>query len=188
MRTIKLLLSVFILICLAGFLTTARTQCCAEPTFEVSSINGRAYVELPNGQTITRFQQTIRDSIGDTFNGDGIGEASSYAGTDGCYYAGAPFPPTSTVSGGSWIVGVNKGLAINGTNQWGWDFDGNGANVVTAVRQHAKLPCVDHVPQTMYFGSGCVGAYPYYSNVQTITITGTTVSNCRGGVCDTFNY
>jgi hypothetical protein len=165
-----------------------QVQPCAFPTFELSSIQGRANVEIPGGQTITRFQQTIGDTVGDIFNGDSVTESSGYAGTNGCYYPGAPFPPTSTVSGGTWYVGQNDGLAVNGTNHWGFDYDGDTATLVTTIRQHASLPCVDHVPQTMYIATSCATPYPYYSNVQTVTISNTTVSNCRGGVCDTFTY
>lgn len=161
---------------------------CRVPTFELSSIQGRALVEIPGGQTVTRFQQTIGDSTGDVFNGDSITEYSGYAGTNGCYYPGAPFPPTSTVTGGTWYVGQNDGFAVNGTNQWGYDYDGDTASLVTTIRQHASLPCVDHIPQTMYIGTSCATPIPYYSNVQTVTISATTVSNCRGGVCDTFTY
>jgi hypothetical protein len=183
-----MLLSLLLIVCLAGLLSTANTQCCLEPTFELSSVKGRALIEIPNGQTVTKFQQTVGDTLGDIFNGDLVNEGSGYAGTDGCWYPGAPFPSTSVVSGGSWTVGSNFGFAINGTNQWGYDFDGDASDIVADVRKNAKLPCTDHTPQTMYFASSCVGAYPYYSNVQTVTITSTTVSNCRGGICDTFNY
>jgi hypothetical protein len=121
---------------------------CLFPTSELSSKNGRAYVEIPGGQTITRFQQTVGDNAGHVFNGDSVTEASPYAGANDCYYAGAPFPPTSTVSNGTWYVGANQGLAVNGTNQWGYDYDGDAATLVTTIRQHASLPCTDHVPQT----------------------------------------
>jgi hypothetical protein len=128
------------------------------------------------------------DSTGDVFNGDSVTEASGYAGTNDCYYPGAPFSPTSTVSGGTWYVGQNQGFAVNGTNQWGYDYDGDTASLVTTIRKNASLPCVDHVPQTMYIVTRCATPIPYYSNVQTVTISATTVSNCRGGRCDTFTY
>jgi len=167
---------------------TQPVSVCPTPTSELSSIQGRAYVEIPGGQTVTRFQQTVSDGAQDVFNGDSVTEASGYAGTNGCYYPGAPFPPTSTVTGGTWTIGQNNGFAVNGTNQWGFDYDGDAASLVTTIRQHASLPCVDNVPQTMYIATSCATPIPYYSNVQTVTISATTVSNCRGGVCDTFTY
>jgi len=188
MRVFLALSAAATLVLLAGLLTTAYPQCCAEPTFELSSAQGRATIEVPGGQTVTLFQQAIGDNSGDIFNGDTVTESSGYAGTNGCYYSGAPFPKTSTVSGGSWVVGQTDGAAVNGTNQWGYDLDGDSTSLVTMIRQHAKLPCTDDVPQTMYIATSCSIPYPYYSNVQTVTISKTTVSNCRGGVCDTFTY
>ena len=188
MRILTLILTTSTVILVAGLMTTANAQCCVFPTYEHSTIQGRAYVEIQGGQTVTRFQMNLGDSGGDIFNGDTVTEDSTYAGANGCYYPGAPFPSTSVVSGGTWTIGQNDGLAVNGTNQWGFDYDGDTANLVTLIRQHATLPCVDHVPQTMYIATSCAIPYPYYSNVQTVTISKTTVSNCRGGICDTFTY
>ena len=73
---------------------------CPFPNSELSSIQGRALVEIVGGQTIKRFQQTIGDSMEDVCNGDSVTEASGYAGTRLlCYNPGAPFSPTSTVRG-----------------------------------------------------------------------------------------
>jgi len=125
MQIVALLSTLVTLIGLGALLTPAHTQqCCVEPSFELSSAQGRATLELPYGQTVTRFQQTLGDISGSVFNGNTVNEASSYAGTDGCWYSGAPFPPTSTVTGGHWIVAQNYFPAVNGTNQWGYDYNG----------------------------------------------------------------
>ena len=173
---------------LAAFSGDATATCCYEPTTEVSNPVKEATTVIPGGITVTMFQQTVSDSYGNNFDGTEVSESSPYGGTDHCWYSGAPFPSTSKVTGGEWFVGESHGFdgAVNGTNQWGYDLDGFDLTLVDDIRSHAALPCTNNTPQQM--GSTityCVQGYPYYFNVQTNTITATTVENCRGGYCKT---
>jgi hypothetical protein len=135
--------------------------------------------------------QTLGDTYGDYFDGDEVLEASGYRGANNCWYVGAPFDNWTTVNGSHWYVAQNdaKNLGIvNGHNQWGIDLDGNITGLIALIRSHAVLPCTDYIPRTMYiYVSSCI-SYPYYSNVQTVTISAKQVVNCRGGVCDTITY
>ena len=163
-----------------------RAQCCIQPNTETSAVVNHYFI------TVTAFQQSVSDGAGDNLNGLGVQEGTISPGSDGCYYSGAPFPPTSSVTGGLWTIGGAdpNGLSTNGTNQWGTDLDGNSATLIDTIRAHVALPCTDHIPQTMYSQTTCNSAYsyPYFYNTQTVTINASTVTNCRAGVCDTINW
>jgi hypothetical protein len=159
---------------------------CVRPTSEASSAVGRWLV------TITAFQQSVI-AIGNP-SGLMVHESSPYPGINGCWYTGAPFDPTSTVSGGEWTIGGWDPnpllLSINGPYQWGSDVDGDTPALIGTIRAHAALPCTDNIPQTMASQTSCnLGSYnTYFFNTQTVTITSAAVTNCRAGVCDTINY
>src|SRR5690242_558134 len=129
MRLALVFAAMGILACLLGLVGNANAQdCCIEPSFEHSSNKGPATLHMSGGATVTMFQQTLGDTYGDYFDGDEVLEASGYAGTDDCWYVGAPFGKTTTVNGSHWYVAQNdvKNLGIpNGHNQWGIDLDGN---------------------------------------------------------------
>jgi hypothetical protein len=165
---------------------TGPADVCIAPTAETSAVVGHALT------TVTAFRQTVSDPQGDNLNGLGVKEITYSPGIEGCYYSGAPFGPTSSVSGGIWTIGGSdpSGIASNGTNQWGTDLDGDAPSIIPGIRAHVALPCVDHIPQTMLSQMTCNAAYayPYFFNTQTVTINPTTVVNCRAGICDTINY
>lgn len=169
----------------------SHAQCCAGPTEETSilPVAGRQHT------TISAFQQNVQPNLtGQSIAGVYVAEESLTEGTDYCYYPGAPFPPTSTVTGGQWTIGGfdPQEFVINGPTQWGTDLDGDPPAVIDGIRGNASLPCTDNVPQTMYSGDTCnPGPYPgntYFYDVQTVTVTSSTVTNCRAGQCDTIDY
>lgn len=166
---------------------TAGATCCGGPTGETSAAVGRYLI------TISAFRQTDVPNIANcNINGLLVQERTIYAGANECYYSGAPFPPKSTVSGGTWTIGGSdpNGIASNGSDQWGTDLDGDTTGLIGDIRQHAKTPCTDHVPQTMVSQTVCnkgIGD-PYYFNVQTVTIDPKFVENCRSGKCDRVEY
>ena len=160
--------------------------CCIVPTGETSVALSPYLVP-----TVTPFQMTLIVPGGYNVDGYIVSEETVSPGVNGCYYTGAPFPPTSSITGGTWTVGGTdvSDPAANGVNQWGVDLDGDSGTLIATIREHAVLPCTDHVPQTMLTNSNCnaVSTDPYYYNVQTVTITSTNVTNCRGGVCQTIS-
>lgn len=185
-----LYLSCFALAAASGL---ARAQCCIEPTSETSKFVYR--VEAPQSAfpTLSAFQQTVSDSNGDNLNGLGVREGTPIPDSNPCHGVGAPFAPTSSVSGGTWVIGAPDpyGSSTNGINQYGSDVVGIPPGFIDWIRANIPLPCTIMVPQTMYSSTTCNPAYarPYFSDTQTITINASTVTNCRAGVCDApINY
>lgn len=169
----------------------SQAQCCAGPSGETSILPVAGHYLV----TISAFQQNDQPNItGQSIAGVYVAEESLTSGTNYCYYTNAPFPPTSTVTGGQWVIGGPdpQGYAANGPNQWGTDLDGDTPTLIGDIRNNAALPCTDNVPQTMYSGDSCnPGPYSgntYFYNTQTVTVTSSTVTNCRAGQCDTINY
>jgi hypothetical protein len=184
LRCMLLAISAFVVLAYPNLLVHA--QCCIGPTTETSSVVNHYLI------TISAFQQTVSDSAGDNLNGLLVKEGTITPGTDGCWWSKSPYPPVSSVSGGIWTIGGPdpNGLSSNGTNQWGSDADGDLPGMVDMIRANATLPCTDHIPQTMYSQTTCNAAIlqAYFFNIQTVTITESTVTNCRAGVCDVINF
>lgn len=189
---LKMRLSAMVALCVSVlWVQPSYAQCCAELTGETSIVPVAGHYFI----TVSAFQQNEQPNLtGQSIAGVYVAEESLTQGTNYCYYSNAPFPPVSTVTGGQWMIGGSdpQGYAINGPTQWGTDLDGDTMTFINDIRNNASLPCTDNIPQTMYSGDSCnPGPYPgntYFYNTQTVTITSSTVTNCRAGQCDIINY
>ena len=90
-----------VVIIIAGLSAPASAQCSAiQPGGESSDVVGHFFV------TVTAFRQSVWDSWGSDLTGLVVKEGTITLGQNGCYYTGAPFPPTSSVTGGTWMIGA----------------------------------------------------------------------------------
>jgi len=167
-------------------------QPCAAPNAESTQI-GPTY-----NTTISRFNQTISDSAGDSFDGWPVTEGNAAPGQDTCWFSGSLVPRGTGVSGGTWTVA--GGDVAGQHNHWGLDLVGFDPDSVTYYRANGPghgiaIPCGATLYQSMEIlcPSGVYWTYtPSFGNKLTATIEQTDVINCRydmnNSACQTINY
>jgi hypothetical protein len=165
---------------------------CAAPDAESTQI-GPTY-----NTTISRFNQTISDSAGDSFDGQTVTEGNAAPGQDTCWFSGSLVPRATGVTGGTWTVA--GGDVAGQHNHWGLDLVGFDPDSVTYYRANAPghgiaIPCGATLYQAMEIlcPSGAYWTYtPSYGNKLTATIEQTDVINCRydmnNSACQTISY
>jgi hypothetical protein len=173
-------LAVFALFCDAG---AHAQQCCTPtPTSESTSFTGANSVR----PTASEFRQVL--STG-TFSGWTVTEYPGALGSDGCWNPQvdpAYVPQYPTISGGTWPVA--------GDNSWQPDIVGWWPASVEYIRDNSPLrsntpiipyfPCGAQVNQQLAIHCPADLTEVFYNSVvQSETVYGTYVKNCRAGVC-----
>jgi hypothetical protein len=161
---------------------------CPIPTTELTQVAGTS-LSYP---LETKFNQTISDSVGASFDGRIVAEQGT-GGNNTCYWAGnaVGLVQHPAVSGGEWTVA--QGEVSGQHNHWGYDYIGYTSTAVPSyVRQNGPahgvhIPCGSVKPQSMVIYCDANTNYFYAGDSQTITINSTTVTNCRANVCQTIN-
>jgi hypothetical protein len=157
---------------------------CPIPTAETNEV----YAE---NSTITSFGVTLSDPARDSFAGRTVSESSPQSGgTNTCYWAGNPdqLTPNPKVNGGSWTVDGGGALNIYSPDYIGY-YPGPVSDIRSlGVKAGVTLPCITTIPQIMSINS-CTGSTStsYITNSDTITVSSSSVKNCRAGTCDVIN-
>jgi hypothetical protein len=163
--------------------------CCAVPTHEWT------YTEAPYDPPRSIFKQEVYNS-NINFNGSEVREGNGDGGIswDGCHFPGSAITRFESVTSGSWVVG---GFEVWQSNYWGFDHLGWSPPEISYYRvqrpaRNLTMPCNTEIIQSMEMK--CANVWLEYtdSNVLTLWIGMTNVTNCRTDIansaCNTQNY
>jgi hypothetical protein len=155
-------------------------------------------IDATYNATVSRFDQTISDTAGDSFDGWPVTEGNAAPGQDTCWFQGSLVPRATGVTGGTWTVAGGDVAGLH--NHWGLDLVGFDPDSVSYYRANAPghgiaIPCGATLYQSMEIlcSSGVYWTYtPSYGNKLTATIEQTDVINCRydmnNSACHTLIY
>lgn len=163
---------------------------CIVPTSETTYILGTG-TYYGGSSVMTSFDQIVSNGSY-SFDGRTMEEQSGGPGDNTCYWTGSGMLQNPTVTGGVWTVGSGDGYCPASHNHWGCDRVGYvDPAMITYIRTNAPmhdvpLPCTASMYQVIVIWCNDSLNWAVKSNLLTVTVDTTTVSNCRAGLCAMF--
>jgi hypothetical protein len=164
-------------------------SCCVVPQHETTTA-------IAGPAQRTRFSQKVYTDSNLNFDGVWVREGNGTGGTsfDGCWFPGSAQTKYETLTGGEWQVGAAEPFQ---SQFWGYDHLGWAPGDISYYRAQRparglSMPCNTRLIQKME--ELCPPNWDVYtqSNVLTLYIDMTTVTNCRSDIsnstCNTQNY
>lgn len=168
------------------------TGVCPVPTSETTLMAG---TDSAKGYpAVTEFAQTLSDPYSDSFDGQLVQELAGARGSDTCWWSGngINLQQYPNVAGSTWTVASGDLAGVH--NKWGYDDVGYLSSSGPAyIRSNGpahgvSIPCTQTLYQVMEIYCNGVNPTIYANDILTITVNqGTSVTNCRAGVCGTIN-